>query len=738
MTHPRLPEGLEPMARMLMRKMAPTGGRRRCFAAHRLRSLCRRLCHAGSHAPAHRFDRQIQKRAFGAVHRPQPSGSFPADTTCVDLTRGVDWLQLAFEKLAQYLYWGLMRGRVLADVFVSYKSDDRDRLQPFFAALRAAGLSLWIDQEISHGTGWPLEIKMQLEAAGCVIGCWTKRAITSSNVFVPSDKTPDGRSWMEIEHFQAGNKLVGVLFDPGRIPYQFQNSQAADLSRWGGDQADAEFSKLVRSIESKATPLFARRAIRTLEGRVETAEQETHILQQQIVEKSDRIAELHQKIAAMHGGGIEARALAARLSESEQSLTKLGTELTESKEQARKLERRLREREEDQATLAAEFKRLTAEHGQSEMIADSLKAEIAKNSQAMVDQAAREKELLGRISEGAMAIERLEAKIAELEEARASMVSEVELLRAAENAYRDQASAASNLAVTLKQANLELENRKKKISDLERVVSGEPTRISAARVEERGIQQRVAHIDNRRAIEAGLADARKGAWRWALGWVFAGGLAGALIGNGPSLDQGRKAAQHDAILAAARATCAEVPSQAHSILSQGPNISAVGDQNVRSIVARARQIGLEGETNACVNERFDQVTAEFDRPKSPTTEEAPPVQSADAEQSSVTPTSGKADESTAEDRAPRMSPRSPLEAGQDWIARVQERSEVWAYNAQAGRYAGSLFVRSDGKGYPNGLGVMIYTDGNRYEGEWKDGSPSGTGVLWASDGTIIN
>ncbi len=626
----------------------------------------------------------------------------------------------------------------MADVFVSYKSDDRDRLQPFFAALRAAGLSLWNDQEIAHGTGWPIEIKMQLAAAGCVIGCWTERAISISNVFVPSDKTPDGRSWMEIEHFEAGNKLVGVLFDQGRMPYQFQNSQAADLSRWVGDQADAEFIKLVRSIESKATPLFARRAIRTLEGRVEMAEQETHILQQQIVEKSDRIAELHQKIAAMHGGGIEARALAARLSESEQSMTALRSELAASQEQARRLEERLAEQDGDRANLTAELKQLTAANSQSEMIADSLKAEIAKSSQALVDQAAREKELLARLSEAAINIKRLEEKIKELENARASIAAEVDLLRVAENAHRDQASAASGLASNLKQAHLELETRKKKLAELEKVVAGEPARISAARDEERALQQRTAHIDNKRAIESGLANAKKGSWRWALGWLFAGSLAGALIGSGPSLDQGRKAAQHDAILAAARATCARLPPQAHSVLRQGPNLSAVGNPSVRSIVARARQIGLQGETNACVTDRYSEANAEFDRPRSQISEASLTDQSESSEQSSAPTTGGSADGSAPKDGVPRMSPRSPLEAGQDLVARVQERSDVWAYDAQAGRYAGSIFIRSDGNGYPNGLGVMIYTNGNRYEGEWKDGSPSGAGVLWASDGTIIN
>ena len=40
------------------------------------------------------------------------------------------------------------------DVFVSYKSEDRARLKPLFAALEAEGFSIWWDAHIDGGTNW--------------------------------------------------------------------------------------------------------------------------------------------------------------------------------------------------------------------------------------------------------------------------------------------------------------------------------------------------------------------------------------------------------------------------------------------------------------------------------------------------------------------------------------------------------------------------------------------------------
>ena len=41
----------------------------------------------------------------------------------------------------------------MSDVFVSYKAEDRKRVQPLVAALQANGLSVWWDAQIGGGDG---------------------------------------------------------------------------------------------------------------------------------------------------------------------------------------------------------------------------------------------------------------------------------------------------------------------------------------------------------------------------------------------------------------------------------------------------------------------------------------------------------------------------------------------------------------------------------------------------------
>ena len=41
-----------------------------------------------------------------------------------------------------------------ADVFISYKAEDRRRIQPLVQALHADGYSVWWDQHIGTGDEW--------------------------------------------------------------------------------------------------------------------------------------------------------------------------------------------------------------------------------------------------------------------------------------------------------------------------------------------------------------------------------------------------------------------------------------------------------------------------------------------------------------------------------------------------------------------------------------------------------
>ncbi|MEO7814895.1 MAG: toll/interleukin-1 receptor domain-containing protein, partial [Sphingomicrobium sp.] len=72
----------------------------------------------------------------------------------------------------------------MADVFVSYKAEDRARVRPLVDALLADGLSVWWDAHIGGGDDWRESISRELDQAACVIVVWSKRSIGSDGRFV--------------------------------------------------------------------------------------------------------------------------------------------------------------------------------------------------------------------------------------------------------------------------------------------------------------------------------------------------------------------------------------------------------------------------------------------------------------------------------------------------------------------------------------------------------------------------
>ena len=64
----------------------------------------------------------------------------------------------------------------MSDVFVSYKAEDRRRVQPLVTALEANGLTVWWDAQIGGGDEWRRSIERELDCAKCVLVVWSKRS----------------------------------------------------------------------------------------------------------------------------------------------------------------------------------------------------------------------------------------------------------------------------------------------------------------------------------------------------------------------------------------------------------------------------------------------------------------------------------------------------------------------------------------------------------------------------------
>lgn len=123
----------------------------------------------------------------------------------------------------------------MADVFVSYKAEDRGRIQPLVDALQADGLSVWWDAHIGGGADWRETIAHELDAARCVIVVWSKRSIGSDGRFVRDEAT---------------RALKRGAYLPARIdkvdpPLGFGESQALPLTGWKGDRSDPRYGAIL-------------------------------------------------------------------------------------------------------------------------------------------------------------------------------------------------------------------------------------------------------------------------------------------------------------------------------------------------------------------------------------------------------------------------------------------------------------------------------------------------------------
>jgi len=67
----------------------------------------------------------------------------------------------------------------MADVVISYASEDRDRAAQLASALGACGWSVWWDRKIIIGQAFDQAIERELENAKSVIVLWSEHPIRS-------------------------------------------------------------------------------------------------------------------------------------------------------------------------------------------------------------------------------------------------------------------------------------------------------------------------------------------------------------------------------------------------------------------------------------------------------------------------------------------------------------------------------------------------------------------------------
>lgn len=125
----------------------------------------------------------------------------------------------------------------MADIFLSYSSEDLERIQPLVTALEGKGWSVWWDRgKILPGADWEKAILEALEAARCVVVAWSVRSVKSE--------------WVqrEAERGMARGVLFPVFIEHVKPPETFSRIHGARLMSWRGEAAYADFQALVKSL----------------------------------------------------------------------------------------------------------------------------------------------------------------------------------------------------------------------------------------------------------------------------------------------------------------------------------------------------------------------------------------------------------------------------------------------------------------------------------------------------------
>jgi len=111
----------------------------------------------------------------------------------------------------------------MADVFISYKREERAQIERLAAALRDLGLSVWFDASLSAGESFSSEIDREARAAKAILVCWSPTARESRWVIAEAQIG-----------FEKDNLAAAYVAGPDGFapPVPFNTIHAEDLRAW--------------------------------------------------------------------------------------------------------------------------------------------------------------------------------------------------------------------------------------------------------------------------------------------------------------------------------------------------------------------------------------------------------------------------------------------------------------------------------------------------------------------------
>ena len=130
----------------------------------------------------------------------------------------------------------------MADVFLSYKREDRPLVSKLARALQERGFTVWWDRRIEAGEHWLQCIKRALDAAKCVIVVWTPQSVAPNRIYVSQMVHSEAN-----EGAQRG-VLLPVRMQNGPNAFGHDLFQAENLTDWQGNRDDPGLARLANNI----------------------------------------------------------------------------------------------------------------------------------------------------------------------------------------------------------------------------------------------------------------------------------------------------------------------------------------------------------------------------------------------------------------------------------------------------------------------------------------------------------
>jgi hypothetical protein len=112
----------------------------------------------------------------------------------------------------------------MADLFISYASEDHARVAPMVGNLEEAGWTVWWDRDLIGGPDFTDSIQNALDTASCVVVVWSRHSVESNWV---RDEAQEG---------MQRHSLVPCSIDDVRPPLGFRSLQTISMIGWPEQQ----------------------------------------------------------------------------------------------------------------------------------------------------------------------------------------------------------------------------------------------------------------------------------------------------------------------------------------------------------------------------------------------------------------------------------------------------------------------------------------------------------------------